>query len=221
MEVTKYGEGFYILDDGRVREFLITGSNEALLIDTGFGDSGTAEEVRRLTDLPLKVILTHGDIDHAGGLSGFGECWIHPEDAHMIPRNISVHDLHEGEHITAGVYDFEVIHIPGHTYGSIALLDRKRKLLLPGDTVQKDGPIFMFGENRNLDLYIESLGRLLDLVSGIEVILPSHHGCPISPDHISYCLEDAVELKKGNLEGKDHPSLPCKSFRGKWTEFYF
>ena len=58
----------------------------------------------------------------------------------MIPRNISVHDLHEGEHITAGVYDFEVIHIPGHTYGSIALLDRKRKLLLPGDTVQKDGP---------------------------------------------------------------------------------
>ena len=56
MEVTKYGEGFYILDDGRVREFLITGSNEALLIDTGFGDSGTAEEVRRLTDLPLKVI---------------------------------------------------------------------------------------------------------------------------------------------------------------------
>lgn len=40
MEVTKYGEGFYILDDGRVREFLITGSNEALLIDTGLGIPG-------------------------------------------------------------------------------------------------------------------------------------------------------------------------------------
>ena len=33
MDITKYEEGFYILDDGRVREFLITGEEEALLID--------------------------------------------------------------------------------------------------------------------------------------------------------------------------------------------
>ena len=44
MDITKYEEGFYILDDGRVREFLITGEEEALLIDTGFADSRTAEE---------------------------------------------------------------------------------------------------------------------------------------------------------------------------------
>ena len=30
-----YGK-FYILDDGRVRQFLMKGDDEALLIDTGF-----------------------------------------------------------------------------------------------------------------------------------------------------------------------------------------
>lgn len=221
MDITKYEDGFYILDDGRVREFLITGEEEALLIDTGFADSRTAEEAEKLTNLPLKAVLTHGDMDHAGGLSDFHECWVHAGDAHMIPQNISVHELQEGEHITAGNYDFEIIHIPGHTYGSIALLDRDKRLLLPGDTVQKSGPIFMFGENRNLNLYIESLKKLLGYADWAEVILPSHHGCPVSREYISYCLQDAMELRKGTLEGKDHPSLPCRSYRGKWTEFYF
>ena len=77
MDITKYEEGFYILDDGRVREFLITGEEEALLIDTGFADSRTAEEAAKLTNLPLKAVLTHGDMDHAGGLSDFHECWVH------------------------------------------------------------------------------------------------------------------------------------------------
>ena len=44
MDITKYEEGFYILDDGRVREFLITGEEEALLIDTGFADSRTRKK---------------------------------------------------------------------------------------------------------------------------------------------------------------------------------
>ena len=51
----------------------------------------------------------------------------------------------------------------GHTYGSVALIDWEKKLLLPGDTVQKEGPIYMFGLHRNLDLYIESLERLLKI----------------------------------------------------------
>ena len=32
MEVTEYAKDLYILDDGQVREFLIIGRNEAILI---------------------------------------------------------------------------------------------------------------------------------------------------------------------------------------------
>ena len=103
----------------------------------------------------------------------------------------------QGEHITAGNYDFEIIHIPGHTYGSIALLDRDKRLLLPGDTVQKSGPIFMFGENRNLDLYIESLKKLLGYADWAEVILPSHHGCPVSREYIDVYKRQEIHRPSG------------------------
>mgnify|MGYP002801178498 CR=1 FL=1 len=67
-EAKLFMDHFYALDDGRVRQFLIVGTEEALLIDTGFEDSGVYEAVREITDLPVQVILTHGDVDHAGGL---------------------------------------------------------------------------------------------------------------------------------------------------------
>ena len=56
-ETTLLMENFYILDDGRVRQFLITGEDEALLIDTGFEDSHVYEAVRKITDLPVRVVL--------------------------------------------------------------------------------------------------------------------------------------------------------------------
>ena len=71
-ETTLLMENFYILDDGRVRQFLMKGDDEALLIDTGFEDSHVYEAVRKITDLPVRVILTHGDVDHTGGLKDFG-----------------------------------------------------------------------------------------------------------------------------------------------------
>ena len=64
-------EDLYMLDDGRVRQFLILGSNTALLLDTGFTDSDVLTAVRTVTDAPLQVLLTHGDLDHAGGLGQF------------------------------------------------------------------------------------------------------------------------------------------------------
>ena len=36
IKTTKFMDNFYIFDDGMVRQFLITGEKEALLIDAGF-----------------------------------------------------------------------------------------------------------------------------------------------------------------------------------------
>ena len=46
-------------------------------------------------------------------------------------------------------------------------LDIQKKLLIVGDTVQL-GPIYMFGEHRNLDLYIHSLEKLNTYQNQIE-----------------------------------------------------
>ena len=219
--VKLFMENFYILDDGRVRQFLITGEEEALLIDTGFADGQVHQAVRRLTSLPVRVVLTHGDVDHAGGLKDFGEGFLHRADWHLVKDRVSLKPLEEGDVFLCGGYCLEVVEIPGHTYGSVALLDRERKLLLPGDSVQKGGPIFMFGDHRSLDLYIESQKKLCALADQVETIIPCHHPYPVEPEYIRRNLEDAVELKKGTLKGTKHPSLPCLSYRGKGMEFYY
>ena len=59
-------EDLYMMDDGRVRQFLILGRNTAFLLDTGFTDGDVLAAVRTITDAPLQVLLTHGDLDHAG-----------------------------------------------------------------------------------------------------------------------------------------------------------
>ena len=93
MEVIEKKDQLYILDDGRVREFLILGSEYAILIDTGFADSQVFETVKKITDLPVKVLLTHGDRDHAEGLEKFGECWAMEEDWSMIDSRIVLHPM--------------------------------------------------------------------------------------------------------------------------------
>ena len=101
-ETTLFMENFNILDDGRVRQFLITGEGEALLIDTGFEDSRVYEAVRKITELPVRVILTHGDVDHAGGLRDFGKCCLHKADWHLIEGNIELEPLSEGDVFACG-----------------------------------------------------------------------------------------------------------------------
>lgn len=219
--VNEFMNGFYILDDGRVRQFLMVGGEEALLVDTGFEDSHVMEAVRTVTSLPVQVIMTHGDRDHTGGVKAFGECFMHPKDWHLVSGDITLHPLKEGDVFSCGGYRLEVIEIPGHTYGSVAFLDREKKLLLPGDSVQKDGPIYMFGSHRNLDLYIESHKKLLERKDEIETILPCHHAYPINTSYIEKNLRDAEALKGGTLQGRPHPSMPCFRYRGQWTEFYY
>lgn len=218
-KITEFMENFYVLDDGRVRQFLIPGDEEALLIDTGFEDNHIYETVKQITDLPMKVLLTHGDLDHTGGAREFGECYLHEADWHLV-KDVCLHPVKEGDVFSCGGYRFEVLEIPGHTYGSIALFDREKKLLLPGDSVQKDGPVFMFGSHRNMALYLSSLEKLSRMESEIERIIPCHQDYPIPPVWIRRNLQDAAAAKDGRLERKKHPVMPCDSLQGTWTEFY-
>lgn len=214
-------EDLVALDDGRVRQFLFTGPEGALLIDTGFPDSGVYEAVQALTPGPVTVLMTHGDWDHTGGLPQFGSCYLHQKDWHLAPAGVTLRPLAEGDRFSCGRYHLEVIEIPGHTFGSVAFWDREKKLLLSGDSVQKEGPIYLFGGHRDLDLYIASQEKLLAMADGFETVLPCHHACPISPAYIEKNLRDAVDLRAGKLPGQPHPTMPCTWYRGADTQFYY
>ena len=68
---------------GMAAMFLLEGDEHALLIDTGVGLTDIPALVRTLSDKPLTVALTHGHVDHAGGLDQLGEAFIHPADREL------------------------------------------------------------------------------------------------------------------------------------------
>ena len=82
--------------------------------------------------------------------------------------------LQGGETLDLGGMTWEVIHIPGHSMGSIGLYHRTMKILIPGDVVYADYAIGRF------DLYgadpaglKESLMRLAELE--VDILLPGHN----------------------------------------------
>jgi hydroxyacylglutathione hydrolase len=82
--------------------------------------------------------------------------------------------LQGGETLDLGGTVWEVIHIPGHSMGSIGLYHRPLKVLIPGDVVYADDAIGRF------DLYgadaselKKSLLRLAELE--VEILLPGHN----------------------------------------------
>lgn len=220
LQIRKYQEDLYILEDDRVRQFLLLGPDKAILLDTGFPDSETLPAVRSLTDKPIQVLLTHGDFDHAGRLDDFAEAWLNEKDWPLVHTTARLHPLREGDVFTCGEFRLEVLEIPGHTYGSVAFWDREKGLLFSGDSVQKEGPIYLFGAHRNLGLYIQSQEKLAQMAHRFRTVYPCHHACPVTPDYIAKNLEDARALQAGTLTGQPTPGMPCLTYQGQWTAFF-
>ena len=206
VEAKKYAENMYVLDEPRTRAYLIVGEDKALLIDTLFEEDNVLAEVRKITDLPIEVVLTHGHPDHIGGIGYFDSCYINEKDAYLLPDGIEAKNIQEGDGITCGDYHFEVIEIPGHTNGSIALLDRSHKILISGDSVQP-GPVVMFGDGVDMAAYINGMEKLMDYEDDIEYIFAGHHDYPVGSEYIRYAYEDATALVNGELTGTPMPAM--------------
>jgi glyoxylase-like metal-dependent hydrolase (beta-lactamase superfamily II) len=88
--------------------------------------------------------------------------------------------LADGDVIDLGDRSFEVVHLPGHTPGSAALLDRAAGVLFTGDVLY-DGELLDELPESSIDDYRASMARLLAL--DIEVAYPGHEQ-PLSQDDV-------------------------------------
>lgn len=79
-----------------------------------------------------------------------------------------------GETIEIGGMSWEVMHIPGHSMGSIALYQKQTKVLIPGDVIYADyaiGRFDLYGANgAELKKSLEYLAK-----QDVEVLLPGHN----------------------------------------------
>lgn len=204
MEVIKIADGTYRIEDGFVRMFLLEGSKKALLIDTGMTTVNAKEIAQSITDLPLELINTHADPDHVGGNKGFEKFYMHPcEEENFRSHGNDYGEIvpvQEDQILELGNRPLKIIHVPGHTPGSIAILDINSRVLIGGDSVQ-DGDIFMFGPMRNIHKYITSMKHLQNYVNEFDCIYPSHGTFPVKNDLIKKLIQGAEKIVSGDANG--------------------
>ncbi|MFB6129285.1 MAG: MBL fold metallo-hydrolase [Salinigranum sp.] len=111
------------------------------LFDTGFGDTTEAlfEGVEATGLEPERVIITHEDRDHTGGLADVVdrydvETWVPADDADAVASEWGVEAdrrYEDGDSIGP----WTVVQVAGHTPGCSVLIDEEERLAVTGDAV--------------------------------------------------------------------------------------
>jgi glyoxylase-like metal-dependent hydrolase (beta-lactamase superfamily II) len=153
-----------------------------------FGKNGIAP-----TDVDT-IAITHTHPDHVGGLATLKEktgarVAAHRVEAPFIARQETYTgppgiQRHPGTPVDVLLEDgqtwdgFAVIHVPGHTPGSMALLDPTRRLLVAGDAIRTEGGLGPMDDQYNVDpaAHRESIKKLARL--DFEALIVGH-GDPI------------------------------------------
>lgn len=69
-----------ITETDSVNCYLLLGQDKALLFDIGYGYEDIRPLIAQITDLPVMLVISHGDPDHGLGANRFPEVWMHPLD---------------------------------------------------------------------------------------------------------------------------------------------
>jgi glyoxylase-like metal-dependent hydrolase (beta-lactamase superfamily II) len=171
---------------GFVSAYLLVHGGEAAVVDTGV--EGSEDEIEAaLGAIGLAwpavghVVLTHNHADHAGstravleraaGATGYAGA----EDIAGIAAPRALTAVKDGDR----VFDLRVVTTPGHTAGSICVLDEARGILVAGDALRTDAgrpalPSEQFSDD--MDEALASVAKLGALA--FETLLVGH-GDPI------------------------------------------
>ena len=91
--------------------------------------------------------------------------------AHLLQPAPATRVLNEGDVVDTGDRAFEVLHLPGHSPGSIGLWEERTRTLFSGDAIY-DGPLLDEIPGADVDAYIRTMLRLRELP--VEVVHAGH-----------------------------------------------
>ncbi len=130
--------------DNNVYVVQCVASGRSLVVDAAARPDRIVEAIG--DSRPVAVVQTHGHWDHVRAWDGLREAadleiWGHHGDQALFPRPVD-RALSHGDVIEVGEIAVEVLHVPGHTPGSLLYLVHgdEGDHLLSGDTLFPGGP---------------------------------------------------------------------------------
>ena len=185
-----FQENTYILSDN---------TGECVIVDAG---CYFEEEFKQLFDFissnklkPVKLLNTHGHIDHILGVPRLSEFYnlvpeFHNDELflvknaveqgklfgiHLNPVLKAEYRLEEKSMIEFGHSQLKVLHIPGHTKGSVAFVSESDNFIITGDVLFKGGigRTDLPGEG-DYDTLLKSIKNKLLVYNDEVLIFPGH-----------------------------------------------
>jgi hydroxyacylglutathione hydrolase len=169
-------------------------SHEAIVVDPG-DDLAHILSVLRAHQLQLRrILVTHAHIDHIAGAQALkgatgAPIFYNQQDLPLVAMMATQaswfglevpvvsppdHSPVDGERFGVNGIDGELLHVPGHTPGSLVLYVPAQKLLIAGDTLFAGGigrGDFPFGNGAQL---VESIRDVLLPLPGETLVVPGH-----------------------------------------------
>lgn len=205
-----------IRDSDNDKMFLLRGTRQFVLIDSGMGRGDLGAYVARFTDgRPLSVIFTHDHGDHIGQADQFvrgSTEYIGAQDRDglvrllrsrgIAPEVIAGHvvPVRDGRRIDMGDRMLTIHAVPGHTPGSIVIFDPKTAVLFSGDSFGSNSPTipdaaWMQFDPKPLDGYLAEIEQVRSELGGrMKFILTGHNDRPLIAGAYLDNLEHAVQL---------------------------
>jgi glyoxylase-like metal-dependent hydrolase (beta-lactamase superfamily II) len=200
--------------------YLLLGTRQALLFDTGPGLYSIKAVVRSITTLPVLVIPSHLHLDHIGDLQEFDDvrlldtpalrAQIH--DGYFVepPEQSLLRDskpyrvngwIADGQTIELGGRAIRLLSTPGHTPDSVSLIDASHKRMYTGDIVNRmvtlvDVP------GSDVNAMAASLRRLLEIGPAGAPAYEAHAEQPIEPAELKMLAAGVAQIAAGHATSK-------------------
>ncbi len=124
--------------------------------------------------------------------------------------------LRDGDFLNLGNKKLEVMLMPGHTAGSIILIDRSERVVYSGDAIIEHPWLFL-DESLSPQVYLDSLKRAKKHLEGIELIYNGHFAWhPMKVADIDGMIDGMQSIIDGKAEG-----VPFTNFAGSGLEYTF
>lgn len=200
--------------------YVLKGEERSLLVDSGSGTRDVAFVADKVTKKPMTVVASHLHYDHIGSHASFGRVamidlpetraategdWYSPPVATSLWAFTGGFRVTEwwkpGDVIDLGGRRIEVVHLPGHTNDSIALVDRAKGYAFVGDHLY-GGTLLANVPGSDLRAYLESTRRLLRDYPEVKIVFGAHEPGRLTRESLVKLEAALADIVEHRVEGK-------------------